>query len=76
MIKYRIFYSDNDWLLKEGGGSKLWRKDKEGRPLWPHREPASLCAQPMKNLNEIVKGISRFIKYCKKLLDDDSMEEY
>jgi hypothetical protein len=31
MMKYRIHYSDNDWLQKEGGGIKLWREDKEGR---------------------------------------------
>jgi hypothetical protein len=36
------------------GGIKLWRKDDEGRPLWPHREPAALCVLSMKNVDEIV----------------------
>jgi hypothetical protein len=63
ILKYKILCSDNDWFLKEGGGMKLWREDEEGRPLWPCGEPVALSAQPMKNLNEIIKGISRFIKY-------------
>jgi hypothetical protein len=31
MMKYRILCTDLDWLLKEGGGIKLWREDKEGK---------------------------------------------
>ena len=67
MLKYMIFYNDNDWLLKQGGGIKLWREDKERRPLWPRWEPATLSAQSMKNLDGIVRGISRFIKCWEKL---------
>jgi hypothetical protein len=63
MMKYKILYSNNDWFLKEGGGIKLWREDKERRVLWPCRELATLSAQSMKSLDEIVKGISWFIKY-------------
>jgi hypothetical protein len=63
MMKYKIFCTDNDWLPKEGGGIKLWQEDEEGRPLWPRGEPAPLNVQPMRNVNEIVKGISGLIKY-------------
>ena len=63
MMKYKILCSNNDWFLKEGGGIKLWQENKKGRVLWPCQEPVALSAQSMKNLDEIVKGISWFIKY-------------
>jgi hypothetical protein len=63
MMKYKIFYTYNDWLPKEGGGIKLWQEDEDGRPLWPRGEPTPLNVQPMGNVDEVVKGISRFIKY-------------
>jgi hypothetical protein len=56
MMKYRILCSDSDWLPNEGGGIKLWREDDEGRAVLP-------CGGPsMRYLDEIVKGISIFIK--------------
>jgi hypothetical protein len=76
MMKYRILCFDSDWLPKEGSGIKLCQEDKEGKALWPRREPPALSAQPMRNLNEIVKGIFGFIKYRKKLSNEDSMGEY
>jgi hypothetical protein len=75
MMKYRILCTDGDWLPKEDGGIKLWREDKKGRALWPREEPAPLSAQSMKNLNEILRGISRFMKYGEKLLNEDSTGE-
>jgi hypothetical protein len=54
----------------------LWREDQEGRPLYPRGEPIALCAQPTKNLDEIVKGVSIFIKYWERLSNEDSMGEY
>jgi hypothetical protein len=44
MMKYRIFYTDSDWLPKEGGSIKLWLEDEERRALWPRGEPAPLSA--------------------------------
>ena len=76
MMKYRILCSDSNWLLKECGGIKLWQEDKGGWAIWPCGESPALSAQPMKNLNEIIKGISRFIKYWEKLSNEDSMGEY
>jgi hypothetical protein len=54
----------------------LWHEDDKGRPLWPHGEPATLCAQPMKNVDEIVKSISGFIKYWESFSNEDSKGEY
>jgi hypothetical protein len=73
---YRILCIDPNWLPKEGGGIKLWREDKEGIVLWLRGEPAPLSVQPMKNLKEILRGISGFIKYWKKLSNEDSTGEY
>jgi hypothetical protein len=76
VMKYRILCTNPDWLPKEGGGIKLWREDEEGRTLWPCREPAPLSAQPMKNLEEISKKISKFMKYWEKFSNEDSTKEY
>jgi hypothetical protein len=62
-MMYRTLCTNNDWLPKEGGGIKLWCEDHKRRLLWLRGELAALSAQSIKNLNEIVKGISGFIKY-------------
>jgi hypothetical protein len=72
VMKYRILCSNPDWLPKEHGGIKLWREEEEGRTLWPHEEPTPLSVQPMKNLHEILRGISGFMKYWEKLSNEDS----
>jgi hypothetical protein len=74
-MKYRILYTDSDWLPK-GRGIKLWREDKEGRALLPRGEPTPLSAQLMKNLEEISRGISGFMKYWEKLSNEDFTGEY
>jgi hypothetical protein len=43
-MKFRIHYSNHDWLPKEGGGIKLWREDVEWRHMWPCGEPSILSA--------------------------------
>jgi hypothetical protein len=43
---------------------------------WPRKEPAPLSRQPMKNLEEILRGISGFMKYWEKLSNEDSTREY
>jgi hypothetical protein len=73
-MKYRILCTDPDWLPKEGGGIKLWREDEEGRALWPRGEPIPLSLQLMRNLEEISRGISRFMKYWEKLSNEESIE--
>jgi hypothetical protein len=76
VMKYRILCTDADWLPKEDGGIKLWREDEEGRILWPRGELSPLSVQPMKNVEDIVRGISGFMKYWEKLSNEDSLGEY
>jgi hypothetical protein len=76
MMKYKILCIYTDWLPKEGGGIKLWKDDEEGRALWPHGELAPLSAQPMKNVEEILRGITRFMTYWENLSNEDSTREY
>jgi hypothetical protein len=54
----------------------LWQEDKEGRPIWPCGELAIVNVQPLKNLDEILKGIFGFIKYWEKLSNEDSTRKY
>ncbi len=76
MMKYRIHCNDEDWLPKEGGGIKLWKEDCEGRSLWPRGEPGPLQQQPMRSLDEILKGITGFINYWDTLSAADTTGEY
>ena len=76
VMKYRILCTNSNWLPKEGRGIKLWRENEEGRALWPCGEPVPLSAQPMKNLKEISRKISKFMKYWDKFSNEDSIKEY
>jgi hypothetical protein len=76
MMKYKILCTDTDWLPKEGGGIKLWRDDEEGRALWPRGEPAPSSTQPMKNVEDILREITGFMKYWENLSNEDSTGEY
>jgi hypothetical protein len=62
-MKYKIRCTNSGWLPKEGGGIKLWQEDAEGRALWPRGELGPLSVEPMKNVDEILRGISEFMKY-------------
>ena len=33
-MKYKLLYTDDDWLPRDGG-IKLWKEDSQGRALWP-----------------------------------------
>jgi hypothetical protein len=44
--------------------------------LWPRGEPTAVRVRPLRNFNEILKGIFGFIKYWEKLSDEDSTGEY
>jgi hypothetical protein len=76
MMKYKILYTDTDWLPKEGGGIKLWKEYEERRALWPCAEPTPLSVQSMKNIEEILRGITGFMKYWENLSNEDSTGEY
>jgi hypothetical protein len=44
--------------------------------LEPREEPVPLSAQPMKNIEEILRGITGFMKYWENLSNEDSSGEY
>jgi hypothetical protein len=52
-------------------GMRMMKGDHYGQV-----KPVALCAQPMKNVDEIVKGIFGIIKYWEKLSNEDSTGEY
>ena len=76
VMKYKIFCTDVDWLPKEGGGIKLWKEDSEGRSLWPRGVPIPVEQRPMRNVEDISKGISGFIKYWENLCNEDLTGEF
>ena len=75
-MKYRIQCNDDEWLPKEGAGIKLWKEDSQGRSMWPRGDPTALEPQKMRNIDEIVKGISGFIKHWDTLCAEDCTGEY
>jgi len=38
IIKYKQYYTNSGWLLKEVGGIKLRQEDFKGQSLWPRRK--------------------------------------
>jgi hypothetical protein len=76
LIQYKHYYTDVEWLPKEGGGIRLWREDNEGKPILPTGEPRALAPQQMRNHSDIAKGIRGFINLWETLSGEDSTEEY
>ena len=60
-MQYKLLCTTQDWSPSEG--LLVWRIDVEGRTMLPDREPKSYKPIPIKNLEDIVKGISGFIQY-------------
>ena len=67
VMMYKMLCTDADWLGENGRGIKLWKEDAEGRSSWPRGCPLPVPQNAMKDVQNIVKGISRFIKYWEKL---------
>jgi hypothetical protein len=76
LMQYKRYYTDAEWLSKEGGGIQLWREDNERKPILPTREPNALAPQQMWNHSEIAKGIRGFINLWKTLSAEDIIGEY
>jgi len=76
MMKYKILCHHDDWLPKEGGGIKLWKEDSSGSSLWPRGEPAALQPHAMRNLPEVIKGLSGFVSYWEQQAREDHTGEY
>ena len=76
VMKYKHLYTNIDWLGIDGNGIKLWKEDDEGRSLWPRGTPLPVPFKPMKGLENIVKGVSGFVKYWDNLSNADVTGEY
>ena len=77
MMQYKMLCSDNEWLPSTNGGIKLWKEDANtGLPLLPTGEMKPLAPIPMKNRDEIVKGIAGFIKMWETSCAEDISGEF
>ena len=77
VMKYKMLCTDVDWLPKgTGHGMKLWKEDSEGHSLWPRGVPNAVLPSPMKGADDILKGISGFVRYWENLCNQDRTGEY
>jgi hypothetical protein len=76
LMQYKHYCIDVEWLPKEGGGIRLWREDREGKPVLATGEPNALTPQQMQNHSKIVKSIGDFINFWESLSAKDSSGEY
>ena len=75
-MKYKMYCTDIEWLGDGDRGIKLWKEDLEGHSLWPRGEPSPLPLREMRGVDDIVKGISGFIKYWENMCNVDHTGEY
>ena len=75
VMMYKMLCTNADWLGENGRGIKLWKEDAEGRSLWPRGSPLPIPQNAMNDVQNIVKGISGFIKYWEKLCNADVIGE-
>jgi hypothetical protein len=75
VLKYKILCHNDDWLPREEG-IKLWKEDSSGRSLWPRGDPVALQPRPIRNVEEVIKGVSGFISYWEQQSQQDSTCEY
>jgi hypothetical protein len=64
------------WPSKENGCIHLWKEDNCGKHMLPIGQHMALPPRDIRNLDKIVKSISRFIDMWKSLARDDVVEEY
>jgi len=62
IMKCKRYYENSDWLSEEGE-IKLWQEDSKGWSVWPRGKLVPVAHLPMRGMEDISKGISRFIKY-------------
>jgi hypothetical protein len=61
LMQYKLRCTDDKWLPKEGIQS--WKVDLEGLVRIPTGVPKVVMTRPMKGHNDIVRGLSGYIKY-------------
>ena len=62
-MKYKLFCTDVEWLGEGGEGIKIWKKDAQGRNLWPHGKLLFVPQQTLRGVEDIERGISGFVTY-------------
>ena len=62
-MKYKLFCTNVEWLGEGGVGIKIWKEDAHRCSLWPLGEPFPIPQWTMRGVEDIERGISRFVKY-------------
>nr|PNR49411.1 hypothetical protein PHYPA_011307 [Physcomitrium patens] len=75
-MKYKLFYTDVEWLGEKGASIKIWKEDIQGCSLWPRGEPSPVPQRTIRGVEDIEKGISGFVKYWEDLYNVDVTGEY
>ena len=68
-MQYKLLCTSQDWSPPEG--LLVWCVDADGKAMLPDGEPKPCKPIAMKNLEDILKGISGFIQYWESLKDAD-----
>jgi hypothetical protein len=73
-MQYKILCTDSLW--KPDTGIKLWKLNSNRKQVWPRGEPALAPPIPMKNEDDIIKGLSSFIDLWESLAQRDHTGSY
>ena len=71
-LQYKLLCTTPNWTPPEG--ILIWRTNENNKAMLPDGEPKPCKPNPMKNEEEIIKGISGFINYWKGLCAEDNTE--
>ena len=61
LMQYKLLYTNNKWLPKEGGGIWLWKETEDESPKVPRGDPMALKLHKMHGHDEVYKGLGRFL---------------
>jgi hypothetical protein len=76
LMQYKLWCNDSEWLPKENRGIQLWQETMDGRPQVPSGSPFPLVPQKMRNFDEIVKGLARFVNLWDSMANEDMSGEF
>ena len=74
IMQFKILCTEETW--KPAGGIKLWSTDAEGKQRLPTGDPFAATPIPMRNKDEIVKGLAGFIRHWESLAAQDLSGSY
>lgn len=77
LLQYQMLYLNSEWLPSSNRGIKLWKEDPSTRKLLlPTGERKPLAPTPMRNHNNILKGIRVVIEMWETLCCKEISGEY